>query len=456
MDPAAGGLASVWTQLVARAPEDRIEPSLDRIQALMDLLGEPQRTYPVIQVAGTNGKTSTARMIDALLRAFGLRTGLYTSPHLVDPTERIQLSGEPITHQRFVATWQDIEPYVLMVDARYGSSATDGGIPMSTFELLTAVAYAAFADAPIDVAVIEVGMGGQWDATNVAAAQVAVITPIGLDHCDYLGDTIDLIATEKAGIVKTGAIAVLGEQVPDAATVLLDRCAEVGATPARLGVEFDIMQRDQAVGGQLLTLRGLSGAIVDEIFLPLLGRHQATNAATALAAVEAFLGGGSEPLDPVGVRQGFASVTSPGRLEVVAREPSVLVDAAHNPHGIQALASAMEENFAFDTVVGVLGVLRDKDAREMLLALEPICDLVIATQPGSPRALPVADLHALALEVFGSERVVAAVDSADAALTKAIELAGSGQWGDAGVLVTGSIVLVGQVRAAMAGGGESR
>ena len=454
MDPAAGGLESVWTQLLARAPEDRIEPSLTRIQALMDVLGEPQRTYPVIQVAGTNGKTSTARMIDALLRAFGLRTGLYTSPHLVTPTERIHISGEPITAQRFVETWQDIAPYVQMVDDQ---SAAAGDIPMSTFELLTALAYAAFADAPIDVAVIEVGMGGRWDATNVADAQVAVVTPIGLDHCDYLGDTIDLIAGEKAGIIKPGAIAVLGDQVPDAATVLVDRCAQVGATPARFGVEFDVVRRDQAVGGQLLTLRGLAGAEVDEIFLPLLGRHQATNAATALAAVEAFLGGGSEALDPICVRQGFAAVTSPGRLEVLASEPTVLVDAAHNPQGMQALATAMGENFAFDTVIGVVGVLGDKDARQMLLALEPACELLVVTQPGSPRALPVADLHALALEIFGADRVVGAFDTADAALAAGIELADSGQWGDAGVLVTGSIVLVGQVRAALvAGGGQLR
>ena len=448
-----GGLAAVWAQLQARAPEDRIEPSITRIQALMDLLGEPQRTYPVIQIAGTNGKTSTARMIDALLRSFGLRTGLFTSPHLVDPTERIHLSGEPITHQRFVATWQDIEPYVQMVDDR---SASGGDIPMSTFELLTALAYAAFADAPIDVAVIEVGMGGRWDATNVADAQVAVVTPIGMDHCDYLGETIELIAGEKAGIIKAGGIAVLGEQVPDAATVLLDRCGQVGATVARYGVEFDVLRRDQAVGGQVLTLRGLAGAQVDDIFLPLLGRHQATNAATALAAVEAFLGGGADPLDPICVRQGFAAVTSPGRLEVLAREPTVLVDAAHNSHGMQALAEAMRENFTFDTVVGIVGVLADKDAREMLLALEPIADLLVVTQPGSPRALAVAELHELALEVFGPDRVVGAFSGVDAALAAGIELAGSGQWGDAGVLVTGSIVLVGQVRAAVAGGRQVR
>ncbi|MFM7145028.1 MAG: bifunctional folylpolyglutamate synthase/dihydrofolate synthase, partial [Actinomycetales bacterium] len=307
---------------------------------------------------------------------------------------------------------------------------------------------------PIDVAVIEVGMGGRWDATNVADAQVAVVTPIGLDHCDYLGETIELIAGEKAGIIKAGGIAVLGEQVPDAATVLLDRCGHVGATVARYGVEFDVLRRDQAVGGQVLALRGLAGAQVDDVFLPLLGRHQATNAATALAAVEAFLGGGTEPLDPICVRQGFAAVTSPGRLEVLARQPTVLVDAAHNPHGMQALAEAMAENFTFDTVVGVVGVLADKDAREMLLALEPIADLLVVTQPGSPRALAVADLHELALEIFGTDRVVGAFTGVDAALNAGIELAGSGQWGDAGVLVTGSIVLVGQVRAAVAGGGQ--
>lgn len=420
---------------------------MSRIQALMDLLGEPQSTYPVLQVAGTNGKTSTARMIDALLRAFGLRTGLYTSPHLVDPTERICLVGEPISQERFAATWLDIEPYVQMVDA---SSTRSGGIPMSTFETLTGLAFAAFADAPIDAAVIEVGMGGRWDATNVTTAQVAVVTPIGLDHCDYLGDTIDLIASEKAGIIKGGAIAVLGEQAPEAATVLMDRCAEVDAVPVRFGVEFDVLHRDQAVGGQLISLRGPSGSPIDDIFLPLLGRHQAGNAATALAAVEAFLGGGREPLDPACVRQGFSTVTSPGRLEVIAREPTIVVDAAHNAHGMCALAAAVRESFSFDTLIGVFGALADKDVRRMLTELEQVCDLVIVAEPGSPRALPLPDLIDIANSVFGADRVLRA-PSVEHAVQQAVQVAQSGQWGDAGVLVTGSVVLVGQARAAVAG-----
>ncbi|MFM7146236.1 MAG: bifunctional folylpolyglutamate synthase/dihydrofolate synthase, partial [Actinomycetales bacterium] len=237
--------ARAMDHLLTRWPENRIEPTLVRIASVVELLGDPQRAYPVIHVTGTNGKTSTARMIESVLRAFGLRTGLYTSPHLVDPRERICLDGQPISQERLVDAWEDIKPYVELVDAR---SVADGGIPLSFFEVMSAVAFAAFADAPVDVAVIEVGMGGTWDATNVVHGQVAVITPIGLDHTEMLGDTVELIAQEKAGIIKSGAQAILARQEPGAAEVLIARCAEVEAVPVCEGSEFAVLDRELAVG----------------------------------------------------------------------------------------------------------------------------------------------------------------------------------------------------------------
>lgn len=435
-------LALLLAELEGRWPEHRIEPSLARITALMELLGDPQRAYPVIHVTGTNGKTSTARMIEALLRAHGLRTGLLTSPHLVDARERICLDGEPIDADRFVRTWEDIAPFVGIVD---GNATAHEGVAMSFFEVTTAMAFVAFADAPVDVAVIEVGMGGTWDATNVADGVVAVVTPVDLDHAEYLGDTVALIAAEKSGIIKEGAFAVLGVQVPDAAAVLLERCALVGATPLREGVEFGVEQRDLAVGGQVLVLRGL-GEVVDQVFLPLHGEHQASNAACALAAVEAFLGGGTSRLDADIIREGFASVTSPGRLEIVRRSPTVIVDACHNPHGARALAAALQDSFDFASLVGVVGVLGDKDARGVLRALEPALDAIVVTEPASARAMPLEQLTELAIEVFGEERTWVEADLAGA-LDRAAALAEeSTDYGGAGVIVTGSVVLAGQAK----------
>ena len=431
--------AQLISQLMDRWPEHKIEPSLVRIASVTELLGDPQRSYPVIHVTGTNGKTSTARMIESLLRAFGLRTGLYTSPHLVDPRERICLDGEPITQERFHAVWDDVKPYVELVDAR---SVADGGIRLSFFEVMTAVAFAAFADAPVDVAVIEVGMGGTWDATNVADGQVAVITPIGLDHTEYLGDTVELIATEKSGIIKPGAQAVLARQEPEAAAVLLARCAEVDAVPIREGMEFAVLDRELAVGGQLLALQAQQGPI-DQVYVPLFGEHQAQNAATALAAVEAFLAGVME-LDPEIIREGFSQASSPARLQVLRRNPTVVVDAAHNPHGARALASTLAESFDFSALVGVVGILAEKDAQGVLIALEEVLDSIVITAPTSARAMPAEDLAVLAAEIFGEDRVWiehSLVDAIDRAATLAEE---ASDYGGAGVLVTGSVVLAGE------------
>ncbi len=435
-------LRQVEAELNTRWPESKIEPSLTRIAALVDLLGDPHRTYPVLHVAGTNGKTSVARMIDALLTRIGLRVGRFTSPHLQLVTERIAVDSAPIAPERYVEVYRDVEPYVEMIDR-------GAEVRLSKFEVLTGMAFAAFADAPVDAAVLEVGLGGTWDATNVADARVAVVGPVGVDHVEYLGTDVVGIAREKAGVIKAGSIALLAEQAPEVATVLLERCAEVDATVARAGMEFGVLRRDVAVGGQLLKLQGLGGAY-DEIFLPLHGPHQAANAALALAAVEAFFGAGAQrSLDAEAVREGFASVTAPGRLERVRSAPSVFVDAAHNPHGARALADALESDFAFRKLVGVVGVMRDKDAAGILSALEPVLAEVVITTNSSERAMDPTGLADVATEVFGVDRVSVYPrldDAVEAAIGLAEEDAEEPLSG-VGVVITGSVVTAGEARA---------
>ncbi|HYT10063.1 MAG TPA: folylpolyglutamate synthase/dihydrofolate synthase family protein [Mycobacteriales bacterium] len=444
-------MARVEAELRERWPESRLEPSLDRIRALVDLLGDPQRAYPVIHVGGTNGKTSTARMIDALLRGFGLRIGRFTSPHLSSVRERISLDGEPISTRRFVDTYDDIRPFLELVDK-------EQPVRLSYFEVLTAMAFAAFAEAPVDVAVVEVGMGGSWDSTNVAEGRVAVVTPIALDHTSYLGDTVDKIATEKAGIIKPGSVAVLAAQPPEAAEVLLRRVGDVGATVAREGSEFGVVGRGVAVGGQVLGVQGLGG-VYDELFLPLHGAYQAENAAVAIASVEAFLGASADTgvIDRDVVREALVAVSSPGRMEAVRSAPTVLVDAAHNPHGMAATVAALQESFSFRRLVGIVAVLGDKDVRGMLAELEPVLDEIVVTENSSPRRMPVDDLAALAVEVFGADRV-AVEPRLDDALETAVRLAeeGEDQLGGSGVLVTGSVVTAGEARTLLAGGGNQR
>jgi dihydrofolate synthase / folylpolyglutamate synthase len=433
--------AEVEDALQSRWPETKLEPTLDRIRAFTELLGDPQRGYPVIHLTGTNGKTSTSRMIDTLLRALDLRTGRFTSPHLERINERITIDGEPLTDEEFVRAFNDIAPYTHLVDASQEH-------PLSFFETIVAMAYAAFADAPVDVAVVEVGMGGAWDATNVADGVVAVVTPIAVDHARYLGNTVEDIAVEKAGIIKPGATAVLTEQRPGPAEVLLRRCAEVEATVVREGLEFGVVSRIPAVGGQMVTLRGLR-AEYDEVFLPLYGAHQAQNAAAALAAVEAFLG--DQVLDAELVRDAFSRVTSPGRLEIIRRSPMILLDAAHNPHGAETAAAALEDSFAFSPLIGVIGVMADKEYEAVLGAFAPPLAHVVITENSTARALPALELAATAREVFGADRVSVAPRLADAideatALAEAGEAVGS-SIGTGAVLVTGSVVTVGEARA---------
>jgi len=436
--PAEQSHAEIVAELTSRWPEHRVAPSLGRIRALTELLGDPQRTYPVIHLTGTNGKGSTAAMIESLLRADGLRTGRFTSPHVMSVTERITINGEPITDERFDELWREIEPYVALVDQR-----EIDGVPMTFFEIITAMAYAAFADAPVDVAVVEVGLGGAWDATNVADADVAVVTPIDLDHTHLLGRTIAEITREKAGIIKPGAHAILAGQSIEAAEILLARCAEVGALPQREGVDFGVIDRKLAVSGQLIRLSGADGP-VDDIFLPLYGAHQAANAGQALAAVEAFLG--LKALNPDVIREGFAQVHFPGRLELVRRSPAVVLDAAHNPHGARAAAAAITEAFAFAPLIGVIAVMGDKDARGILEVFEEIMNQVVITQVASTsRGTPAEALGDLAKEVFGSSRV-SVVPRLDDAIEQAVALAEADVVGSPGVLITGSVVAIGEAR----------
>ncbi|WP_018809232.1 bifunctional folylpolyglutamate synthase/dihydrofolate synthase [Salinispora arenicola] len=432
--------AAVEAELATRG-FTRMDFELDRIETLLDLLGSPQRAYPSIHLTGTNGKTSTARMIDSLLRAFGLHTGRYTSPHLETVRERISLAGEPVDEQRFVDTYREVAPLARLVDERSAE-------PLTYFDLTTALAFATFADAPVDVAVVEVGLGGAEDSTNVLQAGVAVLTPIGLDHTEWLGDRVEDIALHKAGIIHKGATVISAEQQEEAARPILERCAEVGATIAREGAEFGVLSRAVAVGGQVLTLQGLGGRY-EEIFVPLHGAHQAQNAAVALAAVEVFLGAGTRrQLDVETVREGFATVTSPGRLERVRAAPTVLLDGAHNPQGMAATVTALQEEFAFSKLVAVLGVLGDKDVTRLLELLEPVIDQLVVTRNSSPRAMATQELATLAAEVFGPDRVAVAEQMPDA-IEVAVALAEEdvpGELAGVGVLVTGSVVTVADAR----------
>ena len=421
--------------LDARWSESNIDPTLDRIIDLMDHLGSPQETFPLIHLAGTNGKTSTSRMIDSLLIALGVRTGRYTSPHLESINERITFSGELITNERFLDTYNDIALYLDLIDSRHTHR-------LSYFEVLTAMAFVAFADAPIDAGVIECGLGGEWDATNVVDSSVAVITPIGIDHVAYLGDSLAGIARTKSKIIKPGSVAVLAAQPIEAAAEIMRRAAEVEAMPLRCGVEFGVVERNIAVGGQLLTIEGLGGRYED-IFLPLHGAHQAENAALALVAVESLIGEANQTLNTDAIKSGFATATSPGRLEIVRRSPTVLLDVAHNPHGAVALVDSLESAFTFDYIVAVVGMFADKDARTFLELLEPVVNELVLTQTNSPRALPESDLFEIALEIFGENRVHRSGSDIKEAILTGLELADAP---GRALLITGSVTTVGQAR----------
>ena len=422
--------------LMKRWPESKIEPSLDRISALVDALGSPQLSYPTVHIGGTNGKTSTSRMVDALFSELDYRTGRFTSPHLESFLERISIKGEAIAPAELIATYNDIALYLDLIDSR-------SDIPISYFEALTAMAFVAFAEHPVDIGIIEVGMGGAWDATNVVAPAVSVVTPIGMDHADYLGDTVEKIAIEKSGIIKSGSIAVLSYQDPGPAEVLLARAATVDAMVARQGVEFSVRDRALAIGGQVLNLDGLNGSY-EEILLPLFGAHQAANASVALAAVEAFFG--DQDLDIEAVRAGFANVRSPGRCEVLHRDPTIIIDAAHNPHGAAAIAETIQSEFTFDEVIGIFAPMGDKDVRGILLELEQVMDSIIVTANSSPRSMKVPELEKMAAEIFGSDRTFSTPTLTEA-IDKAVKDCVRPLSDETiGILITGSVVSVGESR----------
>lgn len=435
-------LNEIAAALNKRWPENKIEPSLDRILALVDALGSPHLTYPTIHIAGTNGKTTTARMIDQLLANLGYRVGRYTSPHLESFTERISIKGEPISGLEMIKTYEDIHLYLDLIDSRQLH-------PISYFEALTAMAFVAFAEHPVDIAVIEAGMGGQWDATNVISSQVSVMTPIGLDHMEYLGNTLEAIAQTKAGIFKPESNVVLAAQSAQVAKVLLAQVAKVSAQPFRQGVEFSLKNRALAVGGQLLSIQGVHGDY-DEIFLPLYGNHQGNNAAVALAAVEVFAG---VKLDTELVQDAFSKVSSPGRCEIVYKDPTVIIDAAHNPHGASAIANTLNTEFDFELVVGVVAVLADKDVAGILKNLSATLDYLVITENGSTRAMNKDQLAKIASQYFKAEQVEIIGDM-NSAITYAIEkvaLFNQVNDGVAAVVITGSVATAGMARSIIRG-----
>ncbi|MDQ0641863.1 bifunctional folylpolyglutamate synthase/dihydrofolate synthase [Microbacterium murale] len=426
---------AVYEALLSRAGERWVQPRKDRTARILELLDDPQRTYRVVHITGTNGKTSTARMIESLLRAHGLRTGLFTSPHLERFTERIMIDGEPIDDGAVADAWDEIEPFAGIVDAELEKA---GDAPLTFFELLTVLAFVAASDAPVDVLVLEVGMGGSWDSTNTADGDVAVFAPIAIDHADRLGDTIEKIAEVKAGIIKEGAAVVSAQQPAEAAEVLRRVAAEKNATIAFEGDEFGLTEQKLAVGGQLLTIRGLAGSYVEE-YLPLYGAHQGHNAALAVAAVESLIGGGTQRIAGDIITDGLQGATSPGRLQLLGIAPTVVVDAAHNPHGAKALAQSLGDSFDFDEWGLVLGILADKDAVGIIAELAPAASHVFATAPESERASD-ADVIADLVEAAGHRATVhpSLADAADAAR----EWAASSD--RRAVVIAGSIVLAGE------------
>lgn len=426
---------AVYEALLSRAGERWVQPRKERTARILELLDDPQRTYRVVHITGTNGKTSTARIIESLLRAHGLRTGLFTSPHLERFTERIMIDGEPVADAAIADAWDEIGPFAQIVDAELEAA---GDAPLTFFELLTVLAFVAASDAPVDVLVLEVGMGGAWDSTNTADGDVAVFAPIAIDHADRLGDTIEKIAGVKAGIIKEGAAVVSAQQPAEAAAVLRRVAAEKNASIAFDGEEFGLTEQKLAVGGQLLTIRGLAGAYVEE-YLPLYGAHQGHNAALAVAAVESLIGAGSQRIADDIITEGLQGVTSPGRLQLLGVAPTVLVDAAHNPHGAQALAQSLDDSFDFDEWGLVLGILADKDAAGIIAHLAPATAHVFATAPESERAND-ADAIADLVENAGYRATVhpSLADAADAAR----EWAASSD--RRAVVIAGSIVLAGE------------
>jgi dihydrofolate synthase / folylpolyglutamate synthase len=421
--------ADAMAELQSRQPEHLPEPDLERIRALATLLADPQLTYPTIHVTGTNGKTTTARLAAAVACAHGLTTGLFTSPHLASVTERFEICGDPMAQEAFGEEFEHLLAYLRTVDDRVGR--------VTYFEALTALAYLSFADAPVALGVFEVGMGGTWDATNLVSGDVAVLCPIGLDH-PQLGSTISEVTGEKAGIIKQGKVAVVREQEDEALEVIRQRCEEQIATLLLEGRDWEITDLTPAVGGQAIAIRGLH-ATYDDILLPIYGEHAAHGAAAAVVSVEALL---ERPLDRDAVRLALGAATSPGRLEVAARRPLVILDGAHNPAAARALAEALPETFTWDRLHMVMGVFADKDLDGIVGPLAPLADAgyaaaVDSVRARSPREVAAAMIaHDIPAETFTTVR-----DALDAAASAASD-------GDL-ILVTGSLYTVADARRAL-------
>ena len=425
----------VMDALLTRIPENKLRPRLEPTRRAVELLGDPQKSYRVIHVTGTNGKTTTTRIIERILRELGLRTGRFTSPHLVRLNERMAIDGEPVGDQQLAEVWADIEPILAMVDAELEAA---GDTKLTFFEALAVLGFAVFADAPVDVLVLEVGMGGEWDSTNVADGDVAVFTPISIDHAERLGNTIAEIAKTKSGIIKPGAIVVSSEQPAEALAVLEAKTAEVAERIAVYGRDFEILDVEPDVAGQRFSVKTLTSDYRD-LFLPLHGEYQAENAALAISAVEAFFGVSNRLFDDV-LRVALADSTSPGRLQVVSRKPLTILDAAHNPGGAESLARAMKKTFGAPKTIAVISILGDKDAHSLLQALNTTADTFVVTQSTSPRAIEVTELEKIAKEIFGESRVRSA-ETPYQALELAKELVAE----NGAIVVTGSITLVGDV-----------
>ncbi|MEY3514851.1 MAG: hypothetical protein RLY38_2 [Actinomycetota bacterium] len=433
--------SDVMSALASRWPENKINPSLDRIKLLLDYLGNPQDGLKAIHIAGTNGKTSTSRMIERLLRSLDLRTGLYTSPHLVHPRERISIDGEPISVKNFEEVFNQVEPFLEIVDEKIpGGSVT-------FFEVLTAMAFVSFADTPVDVISLEVGMGGRWDATNVLTPMVSVITPIDLDHQEYLGNTVEKIALEKTGIIKENIPVIVSNQSKDAAKIILAKAIENNSPIMREGIELDVLERSVGIGGQQLTIANPYGTH-SELFLPLFGKHQASNAAVSLTAVEAFL---DRQIDHDLVQEAFAEFSSPGRLQVLKRNPTIVIDAAHNPAGIKATKQGITESFQFDNLILILAFMGDKDVNQILEELKGFAQVVILTQTNSARALSVVDLAKKVKNISQFATRIESSDNSSEAIKLAIDIA-KDLGNSAGIIALGSVVLAGEIGLLIKGG----
>lgn len=422
--------------LIGRAPEHMM-PGLERITALAGLLGDPQLAYPSVHVTGTNGKGSIVRMVGALCAAAGLSAGTYTSPHLQSIRERLSLAGRHISEDRFVAVHDEVTTLADLLDEQAGPEESR----VTFFELLTAMAYWWFADAPVDVGIFEVGMGGRWDATNLVRGEVAVLGEIDVDHRELGADPIT-VAGEKVGIIKPGAHVVIARQHPDVHTVVDRAVARAQATAWHLDDEVEVVDRRTAVGGQQVALR-VGERVVEDILLPLFGAHQADNAALALGAFAALTGEAFDAMDDDVLRHGLEAVAVPGRLEVARRDPTVVLDGAHNPHGARAAAAAMAEAFEFRDLVLVVACLDGKDIAGILRELAELPSHVIVTRAPSPRAADLPRMHAAAAAVWDDLEVpVEAAEELPVALELAERLAGEGD----GILVAGSLFTVGGAR----------